>query len=121
MAAKYLPTSTAHGLSKAAAALDPELLRNEALVAEQLLGLTGTSFTGDAAIKARMAVARQINLQVRVTENPDVVSESRSRQSVTYARQGGARMTVDPTAAQIVKDLIGKPKGSTAVANQATW
>jgi len=121
MAAKYPPTSTAHGLSKAANALDPERLRNETLVAEQLLGLGGTSFTGDDAEKARTAVARQINLQVRVAENPDVVAESRGRQSVTYARSGGARATVDPTAAAIVKDLIGKPSRSTAVANQATW
>lgn len=121
MAARYVPTKGDHGLSEAASRLDAGRFQNEVLVAEQLLGLNGTAFTGDAAARAKVAVARQVNLQVRSADESDVTSESRGRQSVTYAKQRGARIQVDPTAQRIVDDLKRAPSGSTAVANQATW
>lgn len=120
MAARYVP-GPAHGLSSAALDLDSGRLRGEVAVAEQLLGLVGTSLSGDDDVRARMAVARQVNLQVRTAANPDVVSESRGRQSVQYAKSGGARVAIDPTAKEIVRDLVGRPTGSTAVSNTAVW
>ena len=121
MAARYVPNGPAHGLSADALALDSERLTGEITVAEQLLGLAGRSLTGDDDIRARMAVARQVNLQVRNAINPDIIAESRGRQSVQYARSGGARISIDPTAASIVRELLSGPRGSTAHSNQAVW
>lgn len=110
MAATYVPDATAHGLSTEAQALDGTRLSNEILVAEEVLGLTGISTTGDDLSRGKVAVARQVNLQVRVAADPDVIAEGRGRQSVTYATVGGVRIPVDPTA-KMLAEAVRKAAG----------
>jgi len=123
MAATYTPDATAHGLSAAAQALDSTRLANEVLAAEEVLGLRGSSLTGDDASKAKLAVARQVNLQVRLAsgEAADVKSESKGRQSITYATVNGVRVAVDSLAQSIVASLLAPPKQSTLSTHDYRW
>jgi len=105
MAATYVPDATEHGLSPAFQALDATLQANEIVRAEAVLGLRATAYTGDDAELAKRAVALQVNLQVRIANRGDVVSEGKGRQSVKYAMHGGARVQVDPGALAIVDSL----------------
>lgn len=126
MPATFVPDATEHGLSAEAQALDAARLTNEVLVAEAALELDGVAASGDDAERAKVAVARQVNLQLRVAADPDVVTEGRGRQSVTYATIGGARVVVDPLAlsvAQQVRQSIGARRraGSGATSLNRTW
>lgn len=98
MAATFVPDPTQHGLSAEAQALDPARLTNEILVAEEVLELTTIPAVGDDLERGKVAVARQVNLQVLVARDPDIVSEGRGRQNVRYATVNGVRVVVDPTA-----------------------
>lgn len=123
MAATYTPDATEHGLSAAAVALDATRLANEVLAAEQVLGLVGSALTGDDASKAKLAVARQVNLQLRLAsgESADVKSESKGRQSITYATFNGVRVAVDTLAQSIVAGLLGPPPQSTVAEATFRW
>ncbi len=124
MAATYTPDATEHGLSTAAQALDAARLANEVLAAEQVLGLAGVELTGDDAEKAKLAVARQVNLQVRLAASGDagdVKSESRGRQSITYATFNGARVAIDSLAQSIVAGLLGPPPQSLLAEATFRW
>lgn len=123
MAATYSPDATDHGLSTEAQALDAARLTNEVLAAEQVLGLAGSSLTGDDAEKAKLAVARQVNLQVRMAsgEAADVKAESKGRQSVTYATLNGARVAVDALALSIVEGLLRPIRQTAPVETSFRW
>ena len=122
MAARYVPLPKVHGLSAEAELLDPERLTVEALVAESVLGLDRVTLSGDDAERAKSAVARQVNLQLRVAKEPDLKAESRGHQSVTYATVGGVRVIVDATAKAIADKLIGPPRETSAsTPNAVVW
>lgn len=122
MAATYTPDATEHGLSAAAQALDASRLATEVLVAERVLGLKGTAFTGDDATEAKRAVALQVNLQVRLASGSgDVVSETKGRQSVTFSMVNGVRVAMDTVAMSIVASLSGPPKQTTATETTFRW
>ena len=122
MAATYTPDATEHGLSAEAQALDAGRLANEVLAAEQVLGLAGVTLDGDDIDKAKLAVARQVNLQVRLASGSgDIRSESRGRQSVTYATINGVRLAVDSLAQSIVAGLLGPPAQSTVAEATFRW
>lgn len=120
--ATYLP-SPDHGLSAQAQKLSAERLETEVLLAELALGLSGTAFTDDAGTAARGAVARQVNLQVRIAEspNPDVIAEGRGRQSITYNSVNGQRLAVDPVALATARALLGPSAKSSATEADFRW
>lgn len=109
MPATYDPT--AHPLlSAGAAALSPEQLDAQAMIAEGVLGLHGTSLTGDDADLATHYVVRQLNLQVRMESSgggSDVVAMSKGSQSFTFAQVDGRRVIVDEIALAGARMLVG--------------
>ncbi|HSV93670.1 MAG TPA: hypothetical protein VLH81_11365 [Desulfobacterales bacterium] len=126
MAATYTPDTSAnnaHGLSAAALALSAERFATEVLVAERVLGLKGSSLAGDDTEEAKKAVALQVNLQVRLAsgEAADVKSESKGRQSITYATMNGVRVAVDSLAQSIVAGLLGPTQQSTLAEATFRW
>jgi hypothetical protein len=97
-------------LSPAAAALDADALEAQSRVAERVLGLADTNFTGDDAITASDAVALQVSYQVAMPpEQAIILSETRGSRSVTYrgGSASGVMAMVSATAQAIVDGLIG--------------
>lgn len=109
------------GLSAAAQALSAGRLENEVLLAEMALGLIGFTLDADDTNRAKTAVARQVNLQVRAAAQSDVVSESRGRQSVTYSVVNGQRVMVDALALQIAQAITQPPAASSATEADVRW
>ncbi|HSW29291.1 MAG TPA: hypothetical protein VLH75_07315 [Longimicrobiales bacterium] len=122
MSATYTPGARDR-LSTVAQALDADSLETEVLVAEEILGLTGSSLTGDDALKAKRAVALQVNLQVRLAsgEAADIRAQSKGKQSITYATVNGVRVPVDATAQAIVAGLLGPKLQSTVGSIDFRW
>lgn len=120
MAATYTPSAD-HGLSAAGQALEALRLESEVLVAEEVLGLAGAALTGDEASKATVAVARQVNLQLKMAGASDVVAESKGSQSFTYARVNGQRVAVDSLAQAIVSGILGSQPRSGITQLQPGW
>lgn len=92
-------------LSDEAASISSDALAAQAELAEDFLGLDGTSFTGDDADRATRAVALQVSHQVaRPQEFTFAESESRGQQSVTYRGKGEALL--DERAKRVAERLI---------------
>lgn len=88
-------------LSPAANALATGALTEHALLAESLLGLAGSTYTGREAEDATRAVALQVNLQVESDVEPFILSAvTRGARSATYRG-----VSVHPTASALVRAL----------------
>lgn len=102
----YLDPDIGHPLLSAeASALDPAVLGEHAMVAERVLGLSGSSYEGDDALEASRAVALQINYQLSIP--PEVwalQSSGRGARSVSYR---ATLPSAYPPAAEIVGALAG--------------
>lgn len=88
---------------------DPSAFDAQAITAERVLGLRGTQLTGDDAEDARVAIVRQLNLQLQIDAmgGANVVSESKGAQSYTYAQHNGERVAIDRIALSIARQLVG--------------
>lgn len=108
MAATSLyPPGDTHVLSPAARELHEFELEAHAVTAEILLGLRGTTYSGDEADQAAMAVAYQVNFQVfRPMMFALVQSETKGSQSVTYRESQGDNLLTDDMAVGIVERLL---------------
>lgn len=106
-----------YGLSQDAQLLTPARLESEVLIAEQVLGVIGTAFTDDDAELAKALVARQVNLQVRLSlDGSDVASETRGHRTITYATVGGQRVPVDALAMAGIRGLLAPLRSSVSEA-----
>lgn len=103
-------------LSNDAGALADAELDAQAEVAEDVLGLEGTSFTGAKASRATLAVVRQVNLQVATPVDAAVkASESRGNQNVAYREsEDGRPIMVDPVARRLANRLLTSDGWTTA-------
>jgi hypothetical protein len=101
-------------LSAAAAKLGAEALEAQTLVAERLLGFTGTSFTDDDAIEAANANALQVSYQVAMPADQSIIqSETRGSRSVTYrGATTGVMAMVNAQAQAIADGLLARDGGS---------
>ncbi len=90
-------------LSAEAAALADDALEAETRVAERLLGLRGTAFTGADVADAEDAVALQVSLQV-ASDPESYVAESVTRGSRSMSYRDG--VLVHPRAVAIVGPLL---------------
>lgn len=87
-------------LSDKAANLDSDELDAQTSVAEELLGLAGTTLSGSDKDSARRAIALQVSHQVRIPgEFHFAESEGRGGQSVSY--RGTEEAIVDRRASAI--------------------
>lgn len=95
-------------LSQAARNLTAPALDEHADLAEDLLGLTGSDYTGVAAARVRRAVALQVNHQLEQIPDWSVLESSnkgdRSRQYRDWL--------VNPLARQIVEEVAAAPEGT---------
>ena len=71
------------------------------------LGLGGTSYTGEQAERAKVANARQVNLQVAEPIDPYLESESRGSKSRSYSALMKRTFALDPIAVEIVARACG--------------
>lgn len=97
-------------LSDAAQALRSSELEAQADAAEEVLGIAGTSYSGDDETRLLVALARQVNHQVALdgAGAAYLVSESKGSQSRTYRAGGsGSVMTADPIAIRIARAVLG--------------
>jgi hypothetical protein len=100
-------------LSDAAKALNGQALDLTAQAAEDALGLNGTTYTGDAATRAAIAVARQVNRMLAEPIDPYLTSHSRGEESKSWGRAGEARTNaLDPIAVAIVAALAAEAAGA---------
>lgn len=91
-------------LSAEATGLAPEVLSAQGLVAEEMLGLADTDFTGEKAERAARAVALQVNALVAAGPDAGVFSSvGRGSRSVSY-KQGG--VPLNPAAKKIADRLL---------------
>lgn len=97
-----------HGLlSGEAAVLEGPVLTAHNDLAEDLLGLAGTSFSGSDLGKATRAVVLQVNFQVAAEGSAVTLSESRGRQSLTRrSTRSGEAFQVDAAAARLADQLL---------------
>jgi hypothetical protein len=95
----------ARGLQQA----DVEQFNEQAAVAQSLLDLDGSSFSGEDAAKATRAVAMQLNYQIEMgIEGFAANAVSRGGKSTTYRQGAGAApILVFPPAKRMVEDLRG--------------
>lgn len=101
-------------LSAAAGQWAPEVLAAQTVLAEQLLGLTGTTFTGADAEQAAFANVLQVNLQASLPADVWIIkSETRGARSVTY-RDGINAMTIQPQAKALADALL-------ATTDEGSW
>jgi hypothetical protein len=85
-------------------AVAPEVIAEQAVIAEYALGLNGVTLVGDALTVARLAVALQIKFQLQTGVDAKLyISKSRGARSWTFNQQ--AQVGVDTTAAQLAKRL----------------
>lgn len=117
-------TLTGHPLlSDDAQNLSPEQQASQQLVAEVVLGLRGTSYTGSDQEEAEAALALQVSLQVAVDPEAYLASSvTRGSRSITYRNQ----IPVHPLAKEIADGLGGNsptmmPRLSAAVDTGFTW
>lgn len=115
-------------LSPEAKALDPETFKAYVERAEDVLGIAGTSYTGEDARRLMLAVVLQINFTLRreARGGGEVVAESKGSQSVSYAQPKDGRVDpVDPEAARIVAGVraggVRAPRVSTSTPNVFVW
>ena len=102
-------------LSRKARQYSTRQLELTTLGAETVLGLLGTTYSGDRAERAKVAVVRQVNLIAAMPENPFLESEGRGSKSKTFAvlRDLGGGISIDPIAQQIVQALATESLVST--------
>lgn len=95
-------------LSDAAGRLSPDELDQHSALAEDLLDLDGTTFSGSSAEKARRAIALQVSHQVRIPgEFAFAESETDAvGQRVRY--RGRAEAVLSPAAERIAANLTGE-------------
>jgi hypothetical protein len=102
-------------LSAEASKLDPAALEAQTLVAERLLGFTGTYFVGDEAIEAASANALQVSYQVAMPPEQSIIqSESRGSRSVTYRGQTTGTMSMVSAVAMAIADGLLTKDGGTS-------
>lgn len=104
-------------LSDPALALEHEVLDAQADVAELVLGLAGTEYTGVMAERAATAVALQVNYQLVVT--PDVLAMTVHREGERQEEYRAALPDVYPPSARIVATL--NEAGEEAINDAANW
>jgi hypothetical protein len=107
----YDPTDHAL-LSPEAKALqqnDVSQFNEQATIAQSLLDLDGTSYSGNDAATATRAVAMQVNYQIEMgMEGFTTNAVSRGSRSVVYKQGTGSRpVLVFPLAARLVENLSG--------------
>lgn len=91
-------------LSDQARALSADALRDQTVIAEMLLGLAGTTFTGEPAERVKLALARQVNTQLEHgVEGSVYASYSQGGRSFTFL----SGIPVDALAASLVLGLTG--------------
>lgn len=94
-------------LGDAACTLEADELREQAAVAEDVLGLSDVVLSGDDADRAVRAVALQLNYQLDSEDGLAVASKTKGDQSVTY-REGtdGRGVAIHPGAERIAARLM---------------
>lgn len=98
------PITGAALLSEAAKALSADELRDQTAIAEAALGLIGTTLSGDAAERAKLALALQVNHQLEHGVEGSVYSSwSQGSRSVTYA----STIPLSGAAVSLVQTLLG--------------
>jgi hypothetical protein len=100
-----LLSAEARGLQQA----DVEQFNEQAAVAQSMLGLNDSTFSGTDAAKATRAVAMQLNYQLEMgIEGFSANAVSRGGRSTVYKTGAGARpVLVFPPAKRMVEDLLG--------------
>lgn len=107
-------------LSDQAAALSGPKLEALADLAEDLLRLDGTSFTGQDQSRARRAVVFQVNSLLEQDVRAGFVeSEGKGDQSVSYRQRG--QLTLDPIAAQLAERLVGRGRQPRTTATEGRF
>lgn len=97
-------------LTPEAAALASDVFEEHAALAHDLLGLTGTSLTGEAAEKAKRFLVLQVNYQVESGVKAAVyIDVMRGRRREMYRRDLGL---IRPGLLEEVTDLLGESEGS---------
>ena len=92
-------------LNEAAQRLGSEALAAQTVLAEELLGLAGTSFTGADLERVKMAVALQVSLQATLPMEALLIkSESRGARTVTY--RDNLADILQPQAVLLVDSLL---------------
>lgn len=92
-------------------------LDDEAFLAEAILGIHGTTYSGTDALQLKVAVAQQVAFQVAQGISSRLYIEERRGQR-TYEFSGAANKGVDPVAAKIVEQVTGhSPDPISAVSN----
>ncbi|HSB55151.1 MAG TPA: hypothetical protein VLD58_12375, partial [Gemmatimonadales bacterium] len=96
--------------------------------AEDALGLTGTTYTGALAERAKLAVARQVNRIVAEPGDPFLLSHTRGAESKTWDSRAAATaktVPLDPYAILIVEALAreaaGEDEGSYLLVPTLRW
>lgn len=94
-------------LSAAAQLLDADVLALHTVIAEELLGLSGTEFVdADEIAKATLANVLQINYALTLPSDIGYVkSETRGKRSVTY--RDNVLPLVDSSALALAEGLLG--------------
>lgn len=94
-------------LSDEADGLTSDELREQASVAEDVLGLVGTSFSSTDAERAERAVAIQVNFQLATEGGAGIESESKGDQSISWRATGAGRaVAIHPRAERIAASLL---------------
>lgn len=96
-----------HPLLRCPVGVSSTALDAQACVAEDLLGLTATRYTGERAQRAANAVALQVNYQLARPKNPFLRSQTRGARAESYSA-AGERPAVLAEAAAIVAALAGE-------------
>ena len=92
-------------LSEAAKELGQPAMAAQQLVAERVLGLIGTDYTGSAKLEAEGALALQVSLQV--AQDPEAylaTSVTRGSRSITYRND----VPIHPLALEIAERLFAE-------------
>lgn len=107
-------------LSPKAKKLSPRALELTTLGAETVLGLLGTTYSGDRGDRAKVAVVRQVNMVVEMPVNPFLESETRGSKSKSWAvpRDIGGSVAVDPVAKEIVLALARESLTTTPIGQE---
>ena len=111
--ALYAPSSHHPELTPEAAALDHGVLVERADAAERLLGLSGTTFTGEDAVTAELAVVYRINCTVAGQQRV-VRAHTEGDQRYEYAVGKDAPQTDYCTMAQQLADRLLRSTRSAA-------
>lgn len=107
-----MPTYDVSGhdlLSDDAEALDGGTLDAHASLAEDLLNLEGTTFTGTAKEKARRAIALQVSHQLRVPDEFAYAESERDAAGASIRYRGRTAAAVSPSAERLAAELTKEP------------